>query len=173
VSGLSSKTANPPTTKMVPTCITVHCLLTPNGKPVDPMVVHEWHKSRGWDQAGYHFIIQPSGRVEEGFPLRKINQEGAHVKKANTHLGGLNTGIALAGTDKYTRLQLAALHELTHKILRRYSLEIHQVYCHSEFPSARKQKKSCPNIRPVDLVVWLDDASCSSMEKYVLTEKNV
>lgn len=158
---------------MVATCITVHCTATKNGAYLDPEKINEWHKARGFKKAGYHYLTQPSGRIDSGHPLRELNELGAHVKGANKSHGGINVGIALAGTDKYTRIQLLTLNELVTDLARRFNIPLQYVYCHREFPSAREQGKTCPNIRPVDLIVWLMDARSQSIEKYVLRQEDV
>jgi hypothetical protein len=36
---------------------------------------------RGWDDIGYHYIIEPNGDVYEG---RYLSKKGSHVEGANT-----------------------------------------------------------------------------------------
>jgi len=48
------------------------------------------HQSRGWGDIGYHYIVDPFGRVWQGRPLA---YQGAHVRDHNPHnLGVLNLG---------------------------------------------------------------------------------
>ena len=36
---------------------------------VDAAMIREWHKTKGWSDIGYHFVIMPDGLCEEGRPL--------------------------------------------------------------------------------------------------------
>ena len=64
-------------------------------------VIDVWHKERGWNGIGYHFIIRANGVVEEG---RDINKIGAHAKGRNHYIG-----IALTGYDIFTPEQKESL----------------------------------------------------------------
>ena len=57
----------------------------------DPPTIEEKHmKGRGWDDVGYHYIIEPNGDVYEG---RYLSKKGSHVEAANTgKIGILVTG---------------------------------------------------------------------------------
>jgi hypothetical protein len=49
---------------------------------IDPKVIQELHrKKNGWNDVGYHFMIDPDGRIYEG---RSLLFKGEHVEKANT-----------------------------------------------------------------------------------------
>ena len=37
--------------------------------PVNAAIIREWHKTKGWSNIGYHFVIMPDGQCEEGRPL--------------------------------------------------------------------------------------------------------
>jgi hypothetical protein len=57
----------------------------------DPPTIEEKHMvGRGWDDIGYHYIIEPNGDVYEG---RYLSKKGSHVEGANTgKIGILLTG---------------------------------------------------------------------------------
>jgi hypothetical protein len=57
----------------------------------DPVVIEDKHMSgRGWQDVGYHYIIQPTGDIFEG---RHLAFKGSHVDGANTgKIGILITG---------------------------------------------------------------------------------
>lgn len=52
--------------------------------------INRWHKNRGWNGIGYHFVVRQSGLIE---PAREWSIAGAHKKGYNdTHLGICATG---------------------------------------------------------------------------------
>ncbi len=76
--------------------IFVHCSATrPDwiaDKPLSEKVaeITRWHKQRGWNQIGYHYVIDRDGAVAKG---RSDNVPGAHVAGYNTG----SIGICLIG----------------------------------------------------------------------------
>ena len=70
--------------------------------------IDRWHKERGWDGIGYHFVIRADGSVEAGRPL---NKAGAHAKGRNNWVG-----IALTGYDTFTDAQIKSLNALIKKL---------------------------------------------------------
>ena len=87
---------------------------------VSAATIDEWHKARGWDGIGYHFIIRASGKVEKG---RSITKKGAHAKGRNHWVG-----IALTGYDTFTMAQIDALKKLLSR-LRITKIERHHENC--------------------------------------------
>ena len=63
--------------------------------------IDKWHKERGWDGIGYHFVIKKDGSIEKG---RNLAVKGAHAKGRNGRIG-----IALTGYDVFTTAQLESL----------------------------------------------------------------
>src|SRR5665648_425448 len=47
--------------------------------PVNAAMIRAWHKTKGWSDIGYHFVIGPDGRCEQGRP---IYRPGAHCNVA-------------------------------------------------------------------------------------------
>lgn len=114
--------------------IIVHCSDTTSGN-VDS--IRKYHiEHNGWNDIGYHFVILPSGLVEPGRP---VNTPGAHTQGANAK----SVGICLIGKKTFTEEQFKALRKLVGE-LRLYFGGI-PVKGHNEFPSAKKQGKTCPN----------------------------
>ena len=66
--------------------------------------IDRWHKARGWDGIGYHFVIRENGEVEKG---RSLEKKGAHAKGRNHYIG-----IALTGYDIFTPEQAESLFKL-------------------------------------------------------------
>ena len=57
--------------------------------------ITEWHKERGFETIGYHFVIRENGKIEKGRGQEYI---GAHMKGHNYH----TIGICLVGNfDKH------------------------------------------------------------------------
>lgn len=88
------------------------------------------HRQRGneWVDIGYHYIIDPAGRVWEGRPL---TIEGAHVSKTNEH----NLGICVLGNfdeQRPTSDTLATLDSFVAYQARQYRVSMRNVYTHQE-----------------------------------------
>jgi len=66
--------------------------------------IDRWHKERGWDGIGYHFVIRKNGTIELG---RSLNKLGAHAKGRNNFVG-----IVLTGRRGFTQKQKQALEKL-------------------------------------------------------------
>lgn len=88
---------------------------------------------KAWADIGYHFMIDPQGRVWEGRPL---SLQGAHVADTNEH----NLGILMLGHFDRERPSSAALSTLDGFVayqMRSYGVPISRVYTHQELrPSA-------------------------------------
>lgn len=101
--------------------IIVHCTATRAGSVVTAADVDAWHKERGFDGIGYHYLVGPDGKVEEG---RSIERAGAHCRGRNArsigvcYVGGLDA----SGMPKDTRTekQKEALRGLIMKLRARY-----------------------------------------------------
>jgi N-acetylmuramoyl-L-alanine amidase len=134
--------------------VIVHCTDSEWG---DKEIIDRWHKDRGWDGIGYHFVIgncyptmeshrdqKPQldfdGKIETGRPLDKV---GAHAKGYNEN----SVGIVLVGKDSFTSRQLDRLGDLI--ALKFPDLEIK---AHREV----NDHKTCPNIDPEYLRKMID-----------------
>jgi len=80
-------------------------------------IVTRWHLARGFDEMGYHFLIDngnggPDGRVEVGtrWPKQKW---GAHTKTPDNQFNNYGIGICLVGNFDITHPTPAQLHSLT------------------------------------------------------------
>lgn len=86
------------------------------------------HLSRGWADIGYHYIIDPAGRVWQGRPL---NLQGAHVKDGNPG----NLGVMVLGNfeiQRPTAAQFSTLDQFVAYQMRQYRVSIRSVYTHQE-----------------------------------------
>lgn len=86
------------------------------------------HRKANWADIGYHYIVDPSGRIWEGRPAYLT---GAHVKDQNEH----NLGIMCLGDfEKHspTAAQLAALDQFVGQMARTHRVPIGRVFTHQE-----------------------------------------
>ena len=128
------------------TKIILHCSATPEGRDYTVADIDRWHKQRGWQGIGYHYVVYRDGSVHPGRPVEQI---GAHTSGHNTNSIGVCYigGVAADGeTPKDTRTpaQRAALRDLVELLRAEYpSATIHG---HREFAN-----KACPSFNIKDL----------------------
>lgn len=87
---------------------------------VSAKTIDQWHRQRGWDGIGYHFVVRKDGKVESG---RDIHKKGAHAKGRNHYIG-----IALTGHNEFTAQQLSSLRKLLKRLGVRH-VERHHEQC--------------------------------------------
>ncbi|AGA67832.1 N-acetylmuramoyl-L-alanine amidase [Desulfitobacterium dichloroeliminans LMG P-21439] len=108
--------------------------------PVDAAMIRQWHLAKGWSDIGYHFVILPDGRCEEGRPLFK---PGAHCVAGHRNFIGI--GICLVGnfslSDEIPEAQLNGLVTRVISLMQIYGLGIEDVELHREIPGAATE---CP-----------------------------
>lgn len=56
--------------------IILHCSATYPGQDVGVAEIDRWHRQRGFDCIGYHYVVRLDGTVEEGRPYHR---DGAHA----------------------------------------------------------------------------------------------
>lgn len=93
--------------------IVVHCSATKASQDVTVKDIDRWHRERGWNGIGYHFVIERDGRIQGGRPLMEV---GAHAYGYNRVSWGicLIGGLDEAGEaeDNFTDEQKTALASL-------------------------------------------------------------
>jgi len=99
------------------------------------------HRGRGWADIGYHYVLDPGGRLWEA---RDIQYQGAHVKDHNEH----NLGIMIMGNYNLqypTDVQLTALRDAVSYFRRKYNVSQRAIFTHRELGPT-----SCPgnNMQP-------------------------
>lgn len=73
--------------------IIIHCSATKAGRDFHAKDIDKWHKERGFNEIGYHVVVDLDGTVEKG---RDISIQGAHCKGHNAdsigicYIGGLD-----------------------------------------------------------------------------------
>lgn len=111
--------------------IVLHCSDSPAGRGDDAETIHAWHKERGFDGIGYHFVIRENGYLEAGRPLY---WEGAHVRGHNSN----SIGICMIGNGHYSEAQLDTAAGLCADLLNNFPNA--KLYGHYELDP----NKSCP-----------------------------
>ncbi len=127
--------------------IIIHCSASDFG---DKNIIDTWHKARGWNGCGYHFVIT-NGIPEPGKPYRNqldgIVQTGRSLNTVGAHCRGHNEdsiGICLIGQHLFTPEQLLyALPNLLASLLKKLNLKPENIHGHCEFSA-----KTCPNFDP-------------------------
>lgn len=119
--------------------IIVHCADTPEGRDVRAEEIRRWHKAKGWNDIGYHYVIDLDGNVEPGRP---IEQAGVHCQGHNAdsigicYVGGCDK--AMKPKDTRTEAQKASLITLLKFLVAKYPGA--KIYGHRDFSS-----KACPS----------------------------
>lgn len=121
--------------------IVVHCTDTPAGRDVTAEEVDVWHRQRGYEMIGYHYLVRLDGRIEHGRPTF---YQGAHCR-----IGGVNAksiGVCYVGgrdlkgdyADTRTGDQKHSLTALLYLLTKRFPGA--QVVGHRDFDKG----KMCP-----------------------------
>lgn len=120
--------------------IVIHCTDTPAGREVTVADVVKWHKARGFEDIGYHYLIGLDGTVHLG---RSVRYQGAHCKAVNTcsiaicYVGGRTSSDPRSWDDTRTEAQKIALRRLVVELQRQHPGAL--VRGHRDF-----DPKACP-----------------------------
>ena len=118
--------------------IIIHCAATKDGAKFTAEDIDRWHKQRGFDRIGYHYVIDLDGTIEPG---RDLDCIGAHCKGHNVnsigicYIGGVDAN--LKPKDTRTDAQKAALLLLLKFLRAKYPDA--KIYGHRDFSD-----KPCP-----------------------------
>lgn len=93
---------------------------------------------------------------------------GAHVESGNVD----NVGICLVGTSKFYLEQFEGLKAKITELQEQYQIPDWEIYCHYEFNSAKKQGKTCPNIRIANLLSYLKTGKLDAIQDNILERKD-
>jgi N-acetyl-anhydromuramyl-L-alanine amidase AmpD len=101
--------------------IVVHCSATGPAADIGVAQIAQWHKQRGFDAVGYHYVIRRNGTLETG---RRESEIGAHVRGHNAN----SIGVCLAGgvdakgkpENNFTPAQFSTLETLLGELKGRY-----------------------------------------------------
>lgn len=119
--------------------IIIHCADTRVDQDFTAADIDKWHKQRGWNGIGYHYVILLDGTIQKGRPEERA---GAHCKGHNLNsigvcfMGGKNEDGSK--WEKPLNAQIQAYLQLEAELSNKYQgIEIKG---HYELSS-----KSCPN----------------------------
>ncbi|MBQ3579959.1 MAG: N-acetylmuramoyl-L-alanine amidase [Bacteroidales bacterium] len=118
--------------------IIIHCTATRPNAICTVETIRRYHRSLGWCDIGYHYVIYPDGSVHPGRP---VEEPGAHTVGHNAHsigiayVGGLDADGSPA--DTRTPSQRIVLLQLVKDLMEEYSIT--SIHGHNEFAA-----KACP-----------------------------
>lgn len=119
--------------------IIVHCTATPAGRVHTAADIDRWHRARGFNNIGYHYLVRLDGTIEAG---RAEAVVGAHCLGHNAQSIGVcyvgGTDAAGRACDTRTAGQRAALLTLLRDLRHRYPGA--QIRGHRDFAA-----KACPS----------------------------
>lgn len=125
--------------------IIIHCTATPEGREVSIAEIDSWHRQRGFNGIGYHYVIHLDGRLSRG---RSVETPGAHCVNHNSRSIGV---CYVGGTDRQgrakdtrTEAQRRALLKLCRELKQKYPKAT--IHGHNEFAA-----KACPSF---DVQAW-------------------
>ncbi len=129
--------------------IVIHCTQTPADMDFGVDKVTQWHKNRGFNTIGYHYLIKRDGTLEAG---RDEDLVGAHAVQVN----GTSIGVALVGggnvdmgwEDNFLPEQFNTLKQIISKLKEDY--DIKKIIGHYQV----EDKKKCPSF---DVPKWLEE----------------
>lgn len=120
--------------------IIVHCSATREGRDYTVDDIRQWHKQKGYNDVGYHYIIYRDGSIHEG---RDVNVIGAHCVGHNSnsigvcYIGGCKAD-GVTAQDTRTAEQKKALLELLKELKNKYPQA--KIHGHRDFAN-----KACPS----------------------------
>jgi N-acetylmuramoyl-L-alanine amidase len=126
----------PPVKSRVWKFIVLHHSASPTGNAA---AFDREHKEKGWDELGYHFVIDngrggPDGNIEMG-PRWKKQKWGAHAKTPDNRYNDFGIGICLVGnfeTGKPTAKQMQSAEKLVAWLMRTYDIPAKNVLGHED-----------------------------------------
>lgn len=146
--------------------LVIHCSATPPSLDIGAAEIRKWHKTKGWLDIGYHFVIRRNGLLESG---RDSSVYGAHVEGFNNCslgiclVGGVNEAaplnpkksaadnrkdaLASHAEDNFTDAQFHTLWDLLKNLQALYPNA--QILGHRDFPNVAKD---CPSF---DVRQWI------------------
>jgi len=111
----------------------IHC--SASGIATTVKDIDMWHRKRGFDCVGYHYVIYQDGSLHKGRDISKI---GAHAKAGGNNHGSVGT--CLIGNEEFTIEQLVTLQHLHNTLKVMYNAEM-KLKGHNELTN----NKTCPN----------------------------
>ena len=131
--------------------IVVHCSATTSKMDIGAAEIDRWHRGKGWQTIGYHYVVRRDGTIEEG---REVDVIGAHVEGHNANSVGVCMvgGVAADGKtaeNNFTPEQFASLKQLVARLKTKYPKAV--VQGHRDFHGVAK---ACPSF---NVKAWVKD----------------
>ncbi len=107
-----------------------------------------------WGDIGYHFAIDPAGRLWQGRPLQ---WQGAHVKARNEG----NIGVVVLGNyelQPVNRAQIATIESTLHTLMNKFNVPVSKVRTHQEWAAT-----ACPGKSLQRVMVGIRGSSLSNI----------
>ena len=132
--------------------IVIHCSATPEGRNVSAATIDGWHRKRGFNQIGYHYVIGLDGKIESG---RAVNIMGAHVGGGGNrasigiaYIGGVDANLKPKDTrSEAQKLALIKIIKILKNIYPDASIHGHRDYSKDkdgDGVEAHEYMKACP-----------------------------
>jgi N-acetylmuramoyl-L-alanine amidase len=126
--------------------IIIHCSATPENKSFTAKDIDTWHRQRGYNGIGYHYVIRLDGSIENG---RGLEQIGEHAYGHNAfsigicYIGGCDE--KMNPKDTRTPEQTVSFIKLLQVLRQKYPKA--KIIGHNEISD-----KACPSF---DVQEWL------------------
>jgi N-acetylmuramoyl-L-alanine amidase len=123
-----------------PKGIVVHHSLTEDGKVPDYDAIKKYHiEEKGWDDIGYHWVIELQGDKIATIEGRPANTYGGHTVGHNDMVGICVVGNYDVGHDILFPEKMDALVALTKNLMNMYGFTTADIHKHHEYAP-----KTCP-----------------------------
>jgi N-acetylmuramoyl-L-alanine amidase len=132
--------------------IILHCTASKEGVDWKTESIRKFHKSKGWRDIGYNFVIELDGSIHTG---RNLDWSGAHTVGHNANSIGI---VYVGGVDKNNKPKDTRTYQQKNSL---YLLvrELLKIYPNATVSGHYKwQNKACPSFNVED---WLDEYNLS------------
>ena len=102
----------------------IHCSAVRPDQRSSAADIDCWHRARGFNSIGYHFVVRRDGSIEMGRPMEKV---GAHCLNRNAHSIGICYEGGLDANGKPADTRTPQQREALRKLLQQL---------HKQFPKA-------------------------------------
>lgn len=133
--------------------IVIHC--TGGSQTATVKGILNFWKRQGWSRPGYHYLIEPNGRINNLHPIEKMSNGVKGYNKSSVHvsyIGGVDG--KRVPTDNRTKEQIASMITIIKELKNKFPDA--RILGHRDFPNV---KKACPSF---DVRSWLDSVNIES-----------
>jgi hypothetical protein len=117
--------------------IVIHHSASRDDGSLNMKAIRTWHLQRGWNDIGYHIIVEKIGVFPEAVIGRPWYKIGAHAKGANMN----SIGICVVGHDEFEDEVFRVLKRTVNMVCIIFGIDKRQVFGHCEVGST---KTECP-----------------------------